>query len=402
MMSIARCAVRPGRICDDAMRILFLATDFPSPELPTRGPFNLALAKALSRHHDLRVIAPIAWPARLRARPAPFDTPEFSVWRPTYYYPPKILRSAYHHWMTWSIRKAIAAACDGWAPEAVLSYWAHPDGAAGNAIARKFSVPSAVIIGGSDVLLLPKKSCRKDAVTSALTGADAIVTVSRHLKTAVEGLGIDPKKVHVWSQGVDGATFFPGDKAVARKSLGLDPSVPIFLSVARLVPVKGIDILLAAAKNLQDRGARFRLVIVGDGPLRSALENQSQTLGVTQIVTFAGARNGREIAQYYRAADRTILSSHSEGLPNVLRESLACGTRFIATEVGGIREIAGEGDLLVPSNNPAALAEAMHSVLGVSASASPRLPDWDDSAEALVRILSFGKTPLQREARKSA
>jgi teichuronic acid biosynthesis glycosyltransferase TuaC len=384
------------------MRILFLATDFPSPELPTRGPFNLALAKALSRHHDLRVINPVAWPARLKARPASFENPEFSVWRPTYFYPPKFFRAAYHHWMAWSIRKALAAACDNWKPEAVLSYWAHPDGACGNSIARKMGVPAAIIVGGSDVLLLPKDSSRKDAVTAALHGAAAIVTVSRHLKSAVEAFGIEPAKIHVWSQGVDGATFFPGDKTAARKNLGLDTTGDIFLTVARLVPVKGIDILLTACKNLADRGKKFRLIIVGDGPLRSCLEDQSTALGLAGIVTFAGSRGPRDIAQYYRSADRTIMSSHSEGLPNVLRESLACGTRFISTEVGGIREIATVGDTLVPANNPAALADAMQAALGVAVTASPLLPDWDDSAEALVRILSFGKNPLQREDRKSA
>ncbi len=384
------------------MRILFLASDFPSPQLPTRGPFNLALAAAISRRHDLRVIAPIAWPTRWTASSTSIDTPDFPVWRPTYVYPPKFFRSTYHRWMNWSVRGAAAAACENWRPDAVLSYWAHPDGAAGNVIAKKLGAPSAIIVGGSDVLLLPQDSSRKSAVTAALAAADAVVTVSRQLKSAVEALGIQAGKVHVWSQGVDAAIFHPADKQAARKNLGVETSDPLFLMVARLVPVKGIDIFLAACRILADRGCKFRMIIVGDGPLRGALESSAARLGLTQNVSFAGGKNAREIAEYYRAADRTVMTSHSEGLPNVLRESLACGTRFISTDVGGIGEIAGDGDLLVPPKDPEALAGAMQAAMGKPASASAHLPDWDESAEALSRILSFGKTPVEREGYSGA
>ena len=376
------------------MRILFLASDFPNPVQPTRGTFNRALAQALSRHHDLRCINPIPWPDRLRRRgatPAPRrDTLAggATVWHPTYYYPPKIFRSGYHRWLSWSIRGAVAQATASWKPQVMLAYWAHPDGAAAASIAKAISVPSAVIVGGSDVLLLPGDPRRRRAVVAALQQADAVITINRHLQTKVAELGIRPDKIHVWSQGVDREVFRPGDKSAARAKLGIEPDVFTFLCVARLVHVKGIDVLLQACRILADQAAAFRMFIVGDGPLRGDLESQAAALGLREIVTFAGAREPAELGDWYRAADRTVLPSRSEGLPNVLRESLACGTRFIASDVGGIREIAGDADVLVAPQDPQALAQAMGRSMTQPPPPPPPLPDWDESAQALAQILT--------------
>jgi glycosyltransferase involved in cell wall biosynthesis len=155
-------------------------------------------------------------------------------------------------------------------------------------------------------------------------------------------------------------------------------------------------------------GAKFRMYIVGGGSGRAKLEKQSWGLGLTHNVFFIGPRGAAEIADWYRAADRTILSSRSEGLPNVLRESLACGTRFIATDVGGVREIAGPGDVLVPPQDPVALGMAVLASLTAAPPPAPTpLPDWDDSAQALARILSFGNSesdpmPVSNVSLKSA
>jgi glycosyltransferase involved in cell wall biosynthesis len=386
------------------MRILFLASDFPSPLQPARGTFNLALAKALARKHELRVIAPIAWPIRWKSKSGPAKSPDFPVWRPTYYYPPKFQRARYHLWMNWSIRKAVAQATENWRPDAVLAYWAHPDGAAGATIAEQLGVPSAIIVGGSDVLLLPKDPARKPAVVQALRTTTAVVTVCQQLKSAVVDLGIDPEKIHVWTQGVDAKIFHPGEKSAARARLGIVAPETVFLCVARLEHVKGVDLLLDACYHLLNRGDKFRLYIVGGGSEAAKLEKKTWNRGLTRNVYFLGPRGGRELADWYRAADRTVLSSRSEGLPNVLRESLACGTRFIATEVGGVREIAGPGDFLCPPNDPVALAELMHYCLTAAPAAPPPpLPDWDQSADAIAQILSFGNpSPLPGVPVKSA
>jgi glycosyltransferase involved in cell wall biosynthesis len=377
------------------MRILFLASDFPNNLLPTRGPFNRALVDALSQGHDVRIVNPVPWVVKLKSLgtgglTARETSGKLEIWHPTYWYPPKFGRSGYHNWMLRSIRGSVAEATKDWKPDVILSYWAHPDGAAGAILAQEMGVASAVIVGGSDVLLVTEDAARRNAVSDALSSVDAVVTVNNHLKLKVEELGVEPSKIHVWSQGVDKQIFSPGDRKEARGRRNIDAEQKLFICVARLVPVKGIDILLQACQTVRQRGKEFKLVILGDGPLLSTLQAQAKELGVEDIVKFAGPRKPSGLADWYRAADRTILPSRSEGLPNVLRESLACGTHFIATEVGGIREIAGPGDVLVAPENPFELAEAM--IAAITATdplpAPPSLPDWSQSAESLVNILS--------------
>jgi teichuronic acid biosynthesis glycosyltransferase TuaC len=193
--------------------------------------------------------------------------------------------------------------------------------------------------------------------------------------------------VFVWRQGIDTDRFRPRDRSEARRRLGLPGDRPVLAWVGRLVPVKGIDVLLDACARLSD--TPFHLALVGDGPLRTALEARARASGLAEKVAFVGARDHSELADWYSAADWTLLPSRSEGLPNVLRESLSCGTPFIASDVGGISEIVGDsGSRLVPAEDPAALAGAIRAaVTGPVPRPALRPESWADSAAVLVEIL---------------
>src|SRR5206468_10956974 len=146
--------------------------------------------------------------------------------------------------------------------------------------------------------------------------------------------------------------------------LAMPAAGKVLLWVGRMEPVKGLDVLLAACRRLSDGGVNYRLYLVGDGSLRAGLEKETQKRGLAAVVTFVGVRRREQLADWYRAADLTVLPSRSEGVPNVLRESLACGTPFVASRVGGIPEIADERlSRLVPPDDPAALAEAISQAL---------------------------------------
>jgi peptidoglycan/xylan/chitin deacetylase (PgdA/CDA1 family)/glycosyltransferase involved in cell wall biosynthesis len=276
-------------------------------------------------------------------------------------------------------------------PDVVVGYWAHPDGAAAVQVARIIGVPSAVIVGGSDVLLLPKNKRRRRCVTQVLNETDAVLTVSRDLQKHTIQLGVAPHKVHVWSQGVDTDVFSPGDRSDARRRLGIPVEGKVLLWVGRMHPVKAVDMLVAASAQLQSRGQDFRLYLVGDGPLRQSLETQVNAASLSERVRFVGPQNHQRLADWYRAADLTLLPSWSEGIPNTLRESLACGTPFVASNVGGIPEIAnGPTNRLVPPGNPDLLAEAIEQSLvekNCNVPALSRSLGWADSAAALVDIL---------------
>jgi glycosyltransferase involved in cell wall biosynthesis len=110
------------------------------------------------------------------------------------------------------------------------------------------------------------------------------------------------------------------------------------------------------------------------------------------------------LADWYRAADLTVLASLSEGIPNVLKESLACGTPFVATSVGGIPELVREPSQIVPPGDPEALAGAIQRRLS-SVAASTRPPgqsSWADAASsvaALARSLRENTAPPARNGR---
>lgn len=374
------------------MRILLLTTDFPNPFEPHRGVFNLNLARALARKHELRVVSPISWLTGLWRRKAAWRVLDgIEVHHPRYWYPPRLFRTHYSAFYWHSVRGTVARLLTRFRPDTVLGYWAHPDGEVAARIARGVGAVSAVIVGGSDVLLLPRERGRRACVERALQSVDGVLSVSEMLRQKTIELGAVPERAFVWRQGIDTARFHPGDRNEARRRLGIAGDRPVLVWVGRMVPVKGLDILLDACGLLRERGTTFRLCLVGDGPLRDSLKARAAALGLDDSVHFSGPCGHDGLGNWYRAADWMVLPSRSEGLPNVLRESLACGTPFIASRVGGVHEIAGEGgNKLVPPENPRALAEAIQSALTEERSGTwegPRLASWEESADALVEVL---------------
>jgi teichuronic acid biosynthesis glycosyltransferase TuaC len=276
-------------------------------------------------------------------------------------------------------------------PDCILSYWVHPDGAVAARFARSAGIPSAVIVGGSDVLVLARHpGRRRRSVVGALQATDAVITVGRRLADAVEALGIPASKVHVVYQGVDQALFSPGSAAAARQRIGIAETGKVLVSIGGLVPVKGVDVLLEAMSRLAPRHRDVRLYLVGDGTSRRDLEALAVRLGLQRVVRFVGKVEQSALPDWYRAADLTVLASRSEGVPNVLRESLACGTPFVATRVGGVGEIAaGTSNRLVPAEDPGALSDAIAGAL-----AEPRGPlstggllTWQQSTQQILDVL---------------
>jgi glycosyltransferase involved in cell wall biosynthesis len=379
------------------MRLLLFTNAYPNPFQPTRGIFNRELTRALARNHLVRVVAPVAWIDEWRAKGKSLLGPDrrsvqdgIPVDYPRYYYPPKILRGQYG-WFLWqSVRRRLSQLLAEFKPEVVLGYWAHPDGEVAVRAARLAGVPGLVMVGGSDVLVLTQNRRRRRRIVQVLRSADAVVTVSQDLKEKLLQFGVGAGKVHVVYRGVDVEQFTPGDRLEARKRLGMVANGPVVVWVGRMVPVKGLDVLLEACRRLRERELAFHLFLVGEGPLRRSLQGQCAALGLTANVSFAGLVGHGQLADWYRAADLVVLPSRSEGVPNVLREAHACGTPFVASRVGGIPEIAAEGlDQLIPLDDPAALAEAMARAL----SERSRLParfrnaSWNESAEALGCLL---------------
>lgn len=373
------------------MRILILTSLYPNPWQPHRAQFNRQQFAALASKHEVRLIAPVAWTEQIRRSPT--TPPEESILRdgmviehPHYIYPPKILRSWHGACYLHSVRPAFDRAVRVLQPQIVLGSWAYPDAWAALKLARAANLPLAAKVHGSDVLLLASRGGRRRQTIEALTGADAVIAVSRQLADRAADLGVDRARLHMNYNGVDANLFHPGPADAARANLNLSAD-PLVLFVGNLVPVKGLNVLIDACALLRDQGVRFQCRLIGQGPLRRALSRRIDSAALTQFVQLHGPCPLEQLPDWYRAARVLALPSFSEGIPNVVLEGLACGTSVVASRVGGIPEILND-ESLVPPNDPHLLAEAIARAIQRPTITSRPLMSWDDSATELADILS--------------
>lgn len=378
------------------MRVLAITNLYPRPGHETLAPFNHQQFAALAREHELAVIAPIPWTEEVRDRwsgrrvPVRYRTgDEIEVRHPRYYFTPRVFRAAYGRFFLTSIRREFHRLSREMRPEVVLGCWAHPDGWAAVRLAREAGLPSIIKVVGSDVLVAGKSGRRRELVGEALRAADAVASVGEALARRVVDLGVDPSRVHLVPEGLDGSLFHPGDRDEARVELGLPAGDPIVLYVGNLLASKGVGVLVEALAALNRRGVCPRCFFVGRGRGEAQLRAEVRRLGLESRATLVGHRPLAELPAWYRACNLVALPSFSEGIPNVLREAAACARPFVATAVGGIPEIAGRSpSRLVPPGDPTALADAIDEVLRWGPQSPTGWISWDESASRLCALLA--------------
>jgi len=232
----------------------------------------------------------------------------------------------------------------------------------------------------------------------------SLITVSSGLRQRLIELGISPGRVRVLRNGVDLARFGPCDREAARQALGL--TRPTLLAVGNLVPLKRHKLMIEALARLPE----FELVIVGDGPARGAIERTAREHDVGGRIRLLGRVPQDRLPDIYSAADLLLLVSTHEGWPNVLLESMACGTPVVVSDVSGIAEIVGaaEAGRVVAEITPSRLAEAIRAI-----SAAPPSPvatrryagqfDWRSTTEGQIalflEVLQRRSKALSAEAR---
>jgi glycosyltransferase involved in cell wall biosynthesis len=139
----------------------------------------------------------------------------------------------------------------------------------------------------------------------------------------------------------------------------LGSSDKLILSVGNLVELKGHHLVIDALSLLNNT----KLIIIGEGDEKNKLTEQVSTLGLEGRVFFMGNLPQSELPGYYAIADVLVLASSREGMPNVLLESLACGTPVIATDVGGCAEVISDNDIgeLLAERKVSNIVEALQS-----------------------------------------
>jgi len=235
-------------------------------------------------------------------------------------------------------------------------------GLAGAWLGRAVGAPVICTVHGSDINVYPHRTWLSRIVTQrAISSVDALVTVSTELKEKTLQLGVPRRNIRVIPYGVDIEQFSPADQRRARAKLGLADDKRIIVYISRLDEMKGLSYLLSAFKTVAERNGDCLLVLVGEGPYRSRLEQEVAQLRIQGSVILAGLRSHSEIPTWINACDLVVHPSLSEGSPLPIYEALACGKPVVASRVGGIPELITSDDygLLVPPANSQALAESL-------------------------------------------
>jgi len=197
---------------------------------------------------------------------------------------------------------------------------------------------------------------------------DAVVTVSNPIRARLVAAGVRSERIYTVRNAVNPAVEL-ASASEARKALGMPTGGTAIGWVGRVSHEKGLDVLIRAMALLSD--SQVRVTVLGDGGERRAVASLAAALGVADRLAWAGVVP--EAGGLFRAFDMLVLSSRTEGTPITLLEAMRAGTPIVATAVGGIPDVVSAAEaILVPPDDPAALAAAVRQVLGDRPAAAAR------------------------------
>ena len=194
-----------------------------------------------------------------------------------------------------------------------------------------------------------------------LRAAAGVIAPSDAIRDELLRAGFSSEKILPLPNVVDVERFrpaMPSERAEIKSHLGIAADTPVVGTVARLIPRKGIDLLLRAFSTVL-HAHHAHLLVVGDGPLGGDLRALGRELGIDRSVSWLGLQ--ADTSTWLRAMDVFAFPSRLEGSPNAVLEAMATGLPIVATHIGGIVDLVEEsrGGLLVPSDDADALATAL-------------------------------------------
>ena len=237
-------------------------------------------------------------------------------------------------------------------------HFAHKPGTIGRFAARLAGVPYALSCHAKDIWLTPADELRRK-----LRDARVVLTCTREGAAELERHAAGATPVRLVHHGTE--------VPAVRAQRATAPGPPRVLTIGRLVPKKGHDVLIAAAAALRDHGVAVQLRIAGDGPEWPRLQRLVHELELGDRVVFLGPLTPDEVrdelatASAFALACRVTPDGDRDGLPNVVLEAMARALPVVSTTLAGVAEAVEDGrsGLLVPPENPEALAEALQRVL---------------------------------------
>jgi len=240
-----------------------------------------------------------------------------------------------------------------------------PDGDTAVRLARYLKLPAACLSIGVDVNITAQSSgiIYRHFVRTA-KALDGTLACGQSVADGIEAVtGKSPLCVY----GVlDLQEFSPAlDKIQVRKELDLPLDKTIALYAGYLTKRKGVYELLETIYRVQKKCPGLQLVICGAGPEEAILWRLIREKGIEHMVRMAGEVEPERMNKWMQASDLFVLASHTEGMPNVVMEAMACGLPVVATAVGGLPGAIGDchGAILVPPENVDDLEKAIAKVI---------------------------------------
>jgi teichuronic acid biosynthesis glycosyltransferase TuaC len=386
------------------MKILTFTTLFPNKKRPDFGIFVYQRISHLVRSNDaaVKVVAPVPYfPSWLRSRrwdvyrdiPHNESLGTLEVYHPRYPLVPGLFMPLHGilmflgSWLlAYRLHKKFRFDC-------IDAHYVYPDGFTATLLGKLLGIPVVISARGSDVNVFPSFRAVRPLISWSLRRAVGVIAVAAALKNSMIGLGVSERAIRVIPNGVDLDKFYPHDRTAARTSLNIPTDEKVVVSVGSLTESKNHSLLISAFAKLLNSHPDSKLYIVGEGSLRATLENLVRAHQLEQKITLAGQRPNDQLSLWFSAADVSCLTSRREGWPNVLMESLACGTPVVATRVGGVPEILSSPELgTLVEQNSQSVAEGLKQALekkwdrgALVQHAQKR--SWNDVAEEVASFL---------------
>ena len=384
------------------MNILTFTGLFPNQVQPNHGIFVYQRLAHLAKRPGIsvRVVAPVpyfpGWPPLPRWRhfaqvPQKERVGELEVAHPRYLLLPHSM--PFHgRLMHRGARALVRSLHAQYRFDLIDAHYVYPDGFAAALLARDLGIPVVVSARGTDINLFPSFPNIRKKICWTLAQAAGAIAVSRDLQQKMIDLGLEPRKAWFIGNGIDAQRFQPQDREEARKRLHLPSGGRIAVAVGSLRESKGFQYLIPAAAQAAKTSPGLRVFIVGKGELRSSLESLIRSHNAP--VTLVGEKPNEELAWWFSAADLSCLASSREGWPNVLLESMACGTPVLATNLPGVRDVVTSPELgILVEQDVAALARGLEEALKRRWDRRrlveyARSRTWDDVAEQVEQCFS--------------
>lgn len=385
------------------MKIVSVCRVLPTPDHPAAGAFVLRRLEAMAGKAALRVIQPLPYLPIARPLPAwahqdSHGAGQLSIEHAPMLYVPGALKWLDGRWLELAVFRRLAALRSAGALEAIDAHFGYPDGVGCVRAARRLGVPVFVTLRGMEVDAIRTRRIRPQLVR-AIRGATGCIAVSHSLRDLAVEAGVDPLRILVAPNAIDRALFRPGDRAAARRQLGLRQDARLIVSVGHLIAGKGHHVLIRALASLRARRPDAKLVIIGGSAYEPdhprELQALVQELGLDGAVRFAGAVSPETIARWLQAANAFALGTEREGCCNAVLEALAVGLPVVTTPVGdNARFIADDvNGRLVAVGDVEGTVLALDRVLGRDwdhAAISRALPvgSWSDVADQVLEFMS--------------